>query len=94
MEKEESIYVKAREQLKQIADQTGGRMYSPIKIDELSRAYSEIADDLRIQYQIGYNPANHIHDGKWRRIRVELDGRPDVVIRTRRGYYARKDAMP
>ncbi len=94
LEKEEAIYMKAWEQLKQIADQTGGRMYSPTKINELSGAYSEIADDLRIQYQIGYNSANHVHDGKWRRIRVELEGKPDAVIRTRRGYYARKDAMP
>ena len=77
----------AREQLRQIADQTGGRMYSPKKIDELSGVYTEIADDLRIQYQLGYNSSNRIHDGKWRTIRVEVGNKPDAVIRTRPGYY-------
>ena len=80
----------AREQLQMIADQTGGRMYSPTKTSELSGVYSEIADDLRIQYQLGYNSSNRSHDGKWRSIRVELEGNSDAVVRTRRGYYARR----
>ena len=88
---EDEVYMKAREQLQLIADQTGGRMFSPTKIDELSGAYSEVADDLRVQYQLGYNSTNRMHDGKWRNIRVELQGKPDAVIRTRRGYFVRKD---
>ncbi len=88
---EDSLYRKAKEQLTLIADQTGGRIYTPTKIAELSGAYSEIADDLRIQYQLGYNSSNRVHDGKWRTIRVELNGRPDAVIRTRPGYFAGKD---
>lgn len=86
---EDAICALAREQLLEIAEQTGGRMYSPEKIDELSGVYSEIADDLRIQYQVGYNSTNRLHDGKWRSIKVEVVDAPDVVIRTRRGYYAR-----
>lgn len=86
---EDTICALAREQLLAIAEQTGGRMYSPEKIDELSGVYSEIADDLRIQYQVGYNSTNRQHDGKWRSIKVEVVNDPDVVIRTRRGYYAR-----
>jgi len=87
-----SVYRQAKEQLALMADQTGGRMYSPRKIDELSGAYSEIADDLRVQYQLGYNSTNRACDGKWRSIQVELEGHPDAVIRTRRGYYARREA--
>ncbi len=87
----DAVYRQAREQLRLIADQTGGRMYSPAKIDELSGVYSEIADDLRIQYQLGYNSTNRNHDGRWRTIRVQLQNAPDAVIRTRHGYYARKE---
>ncbi len=67
-------------------------MYSPHKIDELSGVYSQIADDLRIQYQLGYNSTNRAHDGKWREIRVEVENHPGAAVRTRKGYYARGDA--
>jgi VWFA-related protein len=84
----DSIYRQARDQLQSIADQTGGRMYSPHKLDQLSDAYSEIADDLRIQYQLGYNSTNLERDGKWRKIHVKIENHPDAVVRTRKGYFA------
>lgn len=58
--------------MRMIADQTGGRMYSPRKIQELSGIYLEIASDLRVQYQLGYNPSNRVHDGRWREISVKV----------------------
>ncbi len=67
-------------------------MYSPHKIDELSGVYTEIADDLRIQYQLAYNSTNRAHDGAWREIRILVDNHPEAVVRTRKGYYAPKDA--
>jgi len=66
-------------------------MYSPRRIDELSRVYSEVADDLRVQYQLGYNSTNLARDGRWRQIRVSIQGHPGAVIRTRKGYFAQKD---
>jgi len=67
-------------------------MYSPHKIGELSSVYSEIADDLRIQYQLGYNSANRLQDGRWRAIRVMVENHPEAEVRTRKGYYARKES--
>ena len=69
-------------------------MYSPRKLDELSGAYSEVADDLRIQYQLGYNSSNRVHNGKWRKIRVELENIPAAIVRTRKGYYAHMEPEP
>jgi VWFA-related protein len=86
---EDVIYRQAREQLSLIAEMTGARMYSPHKLEELSGAYAEVADDLRIQYQLAYNSSNRTHDGKWRKIRVELEKIPAAVVRTRKGYYSR-----
>ncbi len=80
----------AMKQLLMIAEQTGGRMYSPRRIEELSGIYSEIANDLSIQYLLGYNPANTARDGRWREIRVKIRNHPEAVVRTRKGYYARK----
>jgi VWFA-related protein len=91
---ERAAYELAREQLLTIAEQTGGRMYTPRRIEELSRVYSEIADDLRIQYQLGYNSTNRARDGRWREIRVQVKNHTGAVVRTRKGYYARKETSP
>jgi len=88
---EAAAYSTARGQLLSISDQTGGRMYSPRRIEELSRVYSEVADDLRVQYQLVYNSTNRARDGKWRQIRVSVQGHPGAVVRTRKGYFAPKE---
>lgn len=80
----------ARREMQEIADQTGGRMYNPQQVDDLRGAYAEIADDLRIQYSLGYTSTNPAKDGAWRRIQVRIAGRSDLAARTRKGYYARK----
>ncbi len=91
-QEKETSYELGLRQLRMIADQTGGRMYSPHKIEELSGIYSEIATDLRIQYLVGYNPTNGARDGRWREIRVKIKDHPEAVVRTRKGYYARREA--
>ncbi|RPJ87020.1 MAG: VWA domain-containing protein [Acidobacteria bacterium] len=83
-----AAYEEARQQMEMIADQTGGRMYAPNRIQDLSRAYTEIADDLRIQYTLGYNSTNASKDGAWRKVKVSIANRPDLVVRTRKGYYS------
>ena len=81
-------YEEARRQLRMIADQTGGRMYSPQRISDLLPVYREIAHDLRVQYTLGYNSTNGFRDGRWREVKVQLRQRKDAVVRTRKGYYA------
>jgi VWFA-related protein len=82
------LYEVAREQLAAIAEQTGGRMYTPRHIHDLDGVYQQIADDLRIQYTLSYMSTNPAKDGKWRRVQVRIQGHPDYVARTRLGYYA------
>ena len=89
-----SAHEQAREQLQMIADQTGGRMYSPRRVQDLRGVYSEIADDLRVQYRVGYSPTNTAHDGSWRSVRVKIRNKPDAVARTRKGYYSRPAGRP
>lgn len=85
---ERAAYETAREQLASIAEQTGGRMYTPARAEDLAGTYSQIADDLRIQYLLAYASSDPTHDGRWRSIDVEVTGHPDAVVRTRKGYYA------
>ena len=50
--------------------------------------FEQVAAELRTVYSIAYSPANLNFDGRFRRIRVQVN-RPDVGIRTRPGYYGR-----
>ncbi len=83
-----AAYEEARQQMEMIAEQTGARMYAPNRIQDLSRAYAEIADDLRVQYTLGYSSTNTSKDGAWRKVKVSILNRPDLAVRTRKGYYA------
>lgn len=73
--------------LRQFAQETGGRSFFPARIEDLKDVYGQIADELSSQYSIGYASKNPRRDGAWRRIVVQVS-RPQVVARTKRGYYA------
>jgi VWFA-related protein len=73
--------------MRQLAQETGGRAFFPVKIDDLNGVYSEIADELASQYTLGYTSKNAKRDGAYRRIVVRVD-RPSSVPRTKQGYYA------
>jgi Ca-activated chloride channel homolog len=73
---------------------TGGRSFRPANFNELDYYIELIHAELRSQYLLGYSPANQVHDGKWRRIRVKLDappGMPKLIVHAREGYYAPKN---
>jgi Ca-activated chloride channel homolog len=72
--------------LRTLAQETGGRAFFPMKIDDLSGVYAEIADELSSQYSLGYISTNPKRDGAWRRVTVQLS-RPNLTPRTKKGYY-------
>ncbi len=75
------------EQLRAIADATGGAPYFPIALEELEEIYGLIADELNSQYALSYYPTNSRYDGNWRQLRVEIEGKPGVWVQVREGYY-------
>ncbi|HEX8722460.1 MAG TPA: VWA domain-containing protein [Pyrinomonadaceae bacterium] len=66
---------------------TGGRLYRPRSFSSLGSVYAEIADELRHQYALYYTPTDPARDGRFRRVRVEVNG-PGYEVSTRVGYYA------
>ncbi|HLG15921.1 MAG TPA: VWA domain-containing protein [Blastocatellia bacterium] len=74
--------------LHRLAAETGGRAYFPHGPDDLLEAFRQIDNELRSQYLVAYSPSNTARDGSFRRIEVRLNGRPDVRVVHRRGYYA------
>jgi VWFA-related protein len=75
--------------LRTLAQETGGRAFFPMKIDDLAGVYAEIADELSSQYTLGYISTNSRRDGAWRRVAVQVL-RPSLTPRTKRGYYGPK----
>lgn len=80
----------AERRMQEYTRQTGGAVYLPIDEDELDAAFEQISAELAQQYVLSYYPEND--DGKrgqLREISVEVKGRPNLTIRTRKGYYVR-----
>ncbi len=73
--------------LKQLAHETGGRSFFPTSVEELPTIYTLIASELSSQYTVGYTSKNPRRDGGWRRVVVRTT-RPNVITRTKQGYYA------
>ena len=83
-----AMYRAARARLRIVADRTGGTLNAINRLEDMGRIYGEVAADLRTLYTIEYQPTNDKRDGKWRSIRIDVKN-PDLLSRTRQGYYAR-----
>jgi VWFA-related protein len=75
--------------LKSFAEKTGGRFIATPGGPALRDAFASIAQELGHQYTIAFRPANRAHDGRWRSLEVKLS-RPELTVRTRKGYRAPK----
>ena len=78
---------RAKKQLTELTEQTGGQSWFPNDVAEIANITPEIAHEIRNQYVLSYTPTNLAADGSFRKIRVDVD-LPGAVVRTRAGYYA------
>jgi VWFA-related protein len=81
-------YENARRMLNLLAQESGGTYYKARKISDLNGVYEQVINDLGKVYSLGYKPANPERDGSWRWVQVSLPNHPDLIARTRPGYYA------
>jgi Ca-activated chloride channel family protein len=72
--------------LRQLSQETGGRVFFARQINELANIYGQIADELSSQYTVGYTSKNPKHDGAYRRVLVRVT-QPNSTARTKQGYY-------
>ncbi|OYT70292.1 MAG: hypothetical protein CFK52_11540 [Chloracidobacterium sp. CP2_5A] len=78
-------YAIARNQLRELATLTGGRLFYAKTVEDLEDCYAAVAAELRSVYSLGYYPKDARRDGRFRRIQVKTR-REGAVARTRRGY--------
>jgi VWFA-related protein len=73
-----------------VSELTGG-YYTSLKM--AVDALGVIDRTSRVSYLIGYEPTNHVADGRFRSVHVTVN-RPDLTVRYRHGYYAVEDVPP
>jgi Ca-activated chloride channel homolog len=73
--------------LKEIANETGGRIFFPFQVEDLDEAFRQINQELRSQYNIGYLSSNSARDGSYRKLEIRIPER-GLRLKYRKGYYA------
>jgi VWFA-related protein len=73
--------------LTDMADETGGEVFFPPSVEEMSNSFKNIEEELRSQYALNYVPADFRMDGAFRPIYLYCNDRR-FQVRARKGYFA------
>ncbi|MBN1568485.1 MAG: VWA domain-containing protein [Acidobacteria bacterium] len=73
--------------LKDMARETGGKVFFPFKLDELDDNFRQINQELRSQYSLGYYSTNTVRDGSYRKLEIKASEK-SLKLNHRKGYYA------
>lgn len=85
------LYNLARREMNELAKASGGNNFLAATLQDARAAFAKVATEIGMQYSLGYYPENKARDGKFRTIRVEVQGVSDKpLVRAREGYYAPK----
>jgi len=78
----------SQETLYTLAADTGGKAF--MDTNDLSGVFKQVQKDTSAYYVLGYTSTNHLKDGHYRRLKVQVN-RPDIKLEYRPGYYAGRD---
>jgi VWFA-related protein len=73
--------------LSDMAEATGGRVFFPPSVEEMSNSFKEIEEELRSQYALTYTPADFQYNGAFRTIYLYCNDRR-YQVRAKKGYFA------
>ena len=77
--------VEVKTKLNRLTAETGGTSYYIEQVSELSKIYTDIQNELRAQYVLGFYPSADVKaGGKWREVTVQV---AEGKVKTIRGYY-------
>jgi VWFA-related protein len=75
--------------LTDMAEATGGQVFFPPSVEQMSESFKQIEEELRSQYALSYTPADFKADGSFRPIYLYCNDR-HYQVRARKGYFAPK----
>lgn len=76
--------------MRYFAEQTGGVSFFPFQANDLNQSFENIANELRHQYNLFYRPQPLKNDGLYHTVQIRVKERKGLVVRARKGYYARR----
>lgn len=78
----------AEKSMSMLAQESGGQLYPAKNLKDLVGIYEQIVKDLSRVYSISYEPTDETRDGSWRELKVKIKSQPNLIVRSRQGYYA------
>jgi VWFA-related protein len=73
--------------LAQMSEATGGQVFFPPSVEEMSNSFKDIEQELRSQYALTYTPADFKFNGAFRPIYLYCNDRR-YQVRAKKGYFA------
>lgn len=80
-------HVDGRKVLAQITKETGGRMFEVSGKQTFANIYTQIGEELRSQYRLGYVPDTGAAAAGFHRVQLNLVKDKKMIVQTRDGYY-------
>jgi VWFA-related protein len=74
----------------QLAGDTGGQVFFPPSVEEVSTSFHDIEEELRSQYALTYAPADFKNNGAFRTIYLYCNDRR-YQVRAKKGYFAPRE---
>ena len=81
-----SLYKLSRQEMDQLARDTGGKTFQATDLNAARTAFAEVAAEIGRQYSLGYYSTNKTRDGRFRQIRVNIPGLAGAQVSAREGY--------
>jgi VWFA-related protein len=75
--------------LNALARDTGGTLFK--NSNDLNLGLQRVLDANETYYVLAYEPSTSYRDGRFHKIEVRIADRPDLIVRTRKGYFAPTD---
>ena len=72
--------------LQQISRETGARFFEVTRKEPIQKIFSDIEEELRNQYNIGYTPERADNSGAYRHVHLTTKQK-GLIVQTREGYY-------
>lgn len=73
--------------LRKMSEETGGRVFQVDRGHTLGDAFSQLQQEMRSQYAIGWTPENSRKDGTFHKTELKLADK-NLKVQARKGYYA------
>ncbi len=77
-----------RATLEKMAEGTGGRVFAVSRTQGLREIYARIAEDLRLQYEVGYTPPADMQPNSYHRLELKAKDKK-LSVQARKGFFAR-----